>query len=72
MEGGASTLLLLPTGATATLNRELDTRAKGCYTRLTMRHYRIKRPPRALRRPGVRLDNVALVPASLLPVVSLQ
>ena len=25
------------------------------------------RPPRALRRPGVRLDNLALVPASLLP-----
>jgi hypothetical protein len=39
----------------------------GCYTRPTMQQYRIKRPPRALRRPGVRLDNVALVPASLLP-----
>jgi hypothetical protein len=26
-----------------------------------MQQYRIKRPPRALRRPGVRLDNVALV-----------
>jgi len=25
------------------------------------------RPPRTLRRPGIRLDNVALVPASLLP-----
>lgn len=25
------------------------------------------RPPRGLRRPGIRLDNVALVPASLLP-----
>ena len=24
-------------------------------------------PPRALRRPDVRLDNLALVPASLLP-----
>jgi hypothetical protein len=34
---------------------------------LTMQQYRIKRPPRALRRPGVQLDNVALVPASLLP-----
>jgi hypothetical protein len=34
---------------------------------LTMQQYRIKRPPRALRQPGVRLDNVALVPASLLP-----
>jgi hypothetical protein len=32
-----------------------------------MQQYRIKRPPRALRRPGVKLDNVALVPASLLP-----
>jgi hypothetical protein len=32
-----------------------------------MQQYRIKRVPRALRRPGVRLDNVALVPASLLP-----
>ena len=32
-----------------------------------MQQYRIKRPPRALRRPGVQLDNVALVPASLLP-----
>jgi hypothetical protein len=32
-----------------------------------MQQYRIKRPPRALRRPGVALDNVALVPASLLP-----
>ena len=26
-----------------------------------------RRPPRALHRPGVRLDNIALVPASLLP-----
>jgi hypothetical protein len=32
-----------------------------------MNQYRIKRPPRTLRRPGVRLDNIALVPASLLP-----
>jgi hypothetical protein len=32
-----------------------------------MQQYRIKRPPKAIRRPGVRLDNVALVPASLLP-----
>src|SRR5436309_4435779 len=39
----------------------------GCYTRLTMQRSRFSRPPRALRRPGVRLDNVALVPASLLP-----
>ena len=28
---------------------------------------RWSRPPRALRRPGVVLDNIALVPASLLP-----
>lgn len=26
------------------------------------------RPPRALRRPGVHLDNLAIVPASLLPL----
>ena len=32
-----------------------------------MRRYRFARPPRALRRRGVELDNVALVPASLLP-----
>ena len=32
-----------------------------------MQPYRIKRPPRALGRPGIRLDNVALVQASLLP-----
>ena len=33
-----------------------------------MRHrYRFSRPPRALSRRGVRLDNLALVPASLLP-----
>jgi hypothetical protein len=28
---------------------------------------RFSKPPHALRRPGVRLDNVAVVPASLLP-----
>jgi hypothetical protein len=32
-----------------------------------MQQCRIKRTPRAFRRPGVKLDNVALVPASLLP-----
>jgi hypothetical protein len=32
-----------------------------------MQRSRFTKPPRALRRPGVRLDNVALVPASLLP-----
>lgn len=31
------------------------------------RPYRILQPPRTLRRRGVQLDNVALVPASLLP-----
>jgi hypothetical protein len=45
----------------------LDTPVTGCYTRLTLPQYRIKRAPRALRRPAVTLDNVALVPASLLP-----
>ncbi len=30
-------------------------------------HARWCRPPRALRRPGVQLDNVAMVPAHLLP-----
>ena len=30
-------------------------------------HYRLTRPPCALSRPHVRLDNIALVPASLLP-----
>ena len=30
-------------------------------------HRRWCRPPRALRRPGVHLDNVAIVPAHLLP-----
>ncbi len=32
-----------------------------------MRPYRITKPPQALRRRKVKLDNVALVPASLLP-----
>jgi hypothetical protein len=32
-----------------------------------MQRSRFTSPPRALRRAGVRLDNVALVPASLLP-----
>ena len=32
-----------------------------------MQRSRFSRPPRALRRPGIRLDNIALVPASLLP-----
>ena len=32
-----------------------------------MRPYHFTRAPRRLRRSGVRLDNVALVPASLLP-----
>ena len=32
-----------------------------------MRRHRFARPPRALRRRSVHLDNVALVPASLLP-----
>jgi hypothetical protein len=31
------------------------------------RPYRFRRAPRGLRLPGVTLDNVALVPASLLP-----
>jgi hypothetical protein len=31
-----------------------------------MRHWPVSHPPRALRRPGVKLDNIALVPASLL------
>jgi hypothetical protein len=48
------------------MNRGLDTPDTGCYTRPTMPQYRIKRAPRALRRPGILLDNVALVPASLL------
>ena len=32
-----------------------------------MKQYRFTRPPRALRRRRVTRDNVALVPASLLP-----
>ena len=32
-----------------------------------MSRLRCARPPKALRRPGVRLDNIAIVPASLLP-----
>ncbi len=32
-----------------------------------MRHPSWRRGPRALRRPQVRLDNITLVPASLLP-----
>ena len=32
-----------------------------------MSHFRLSHPPRALRQPGVKLDNIALVPASLLP-----
>ena len=32
-----------------------------------MRHPFTRRGPRALRRPEVRLDNIALVPAHLLP-----
>jgi len=32
-----------------------------------MRRFRLSHPLRALRRPGVQLDNITLVPASLLP-----
>ena len=32
-----------------------------------MRHPSYRRGPRALRRPQVKLDNLTLVPASLLP-----
>lgn len=32
-----------------------------------MRRWRFTRPPRGLRRRHVRLDNIARVPASLLP-----
>jgi hypothetical protein len=31
-----------------------------------MNNWRLSHPPRALRQPGVTLDNIALVPASLL------
>jgi hypothetical protein len=51
----------------ATGEHHLDTPANGCYTRPTMQRSRSSKPPRVLRRPGVLLDNVALVPASLLP-----
>ena len=33
-----------------------------------MRSLRLSHPPEALRRPGVKWDNLALVPASLLPM----
>ena len=32
-----------------------------------MRNYQFTRPPRAIRRNSVKLDNVALVPGNLLP-----
>lgn len=32
--------------------------------------YRFTRPPRRLTRPGIKLDNFSLVPASLLPEMS--
>ncbi len=32
-----------------------------------MSHWHRSHPPKALRRPGVTLDNITLVPASLLP-----
>ena len=32
-----------------------------------MNRWHRSQPPRALRQPGVKLDNIALVPASLLP-----
>jgi Mrp family chromosome partitioning ATPase len=32
-----------------------------------MSHWRLSHPPHTLRRPGLELDNIALVPASLLP-----
>ena len=32
-----------------------------------MKRWHRSQPPRALHRPGVKLDNIALVPASLLP-----
>jgi hypothetical protein len=35
-----------------------------------MRNYRFTRPPKALRRQSVKLDNVALVPGNLLPYKS--
>lgn len=33
-----------------------------------MRNYRLSRPPQVLRRSTVHLDNVALIPGSLLPL----
>jgi hypothetical protein len=33
-----------------------------------MRDFRLSRPPRLLRRSTVHLDNVVLIPASLLPL----
>lgn len=33
-----------------------------------MRDYRLLRPPQSMRKSTVHLDNVALVPASLLPL----
>ena len=32
-----------------------------------MSRLRCARPPKALRRPGVTLDNITIIPASLLP-----
>lgn len=32
-----------------------------------MRSYRLSKPPTPLRRPGVQLNNLALLPASQLP-----
>jgi hypothetical protein len=32
-----------------------------------MSRFPFHRPPRALRRPGISLDNIALVPGSLIP-----
>ena len=57
----------MPHGSGGRKNGGLDTPANECYTRPTMQRSRFSRPPRALSRLGVQLDNVALVPASLLP-----
>jgi hypothetical protein len=51
-------LLTAPAGRKNVL---LDTPSTGCYTRPTTQRSRFRRPPRALRRPGVRLDNVPLI-----------
>jgi hypothetical protein len=32
-----------------------------------MKPYRLSRPPNAIRRKGVKLDNLALIPGNLLP-----